>query len=123
MTPYNFQVTIPANAAAPVNLAVAAVAAGAILSVNGMFSATYLPASKITFQMAKGGTGVGYVGGPGVTYQGAGAMYELTAATVSVPGSPVTTESQKDHNVMQLQNFNAHGGNPGDVMNVTYYQD
>lgn len=125
MTVYTFAVVVPANNAAPVNLAAAAIAAGAYLggSVNSIFSATYLPACRLNAQMARGGTGVGFIGAGGVTYQGVNSYSQLTAATVAIPGGMSMVESQRDSNVLQLSQYYAHGSNPGDIIEVSYAQE
>jgi hypothetical protein len=124
MTIYQFNIVIPASGANPVNLAAAAIAANAVLpgSLSSMYSINYLPSSKLRFQMAKGGTEVGYVGGATVKFDGSNAMMDVIAATVSVPGGFRDIESQQDTNSIQLSQFYVHGGNAGDVMLVTYTQ-
>ncbi len=126
MTPYQFNIIIPANNAAPVNLAAAAITASKYLAgslAGGTFSSHYLPACKITFQMARGGTGPGYIGPINILFDGTNAMKEVAAATTTVPGGGNSIESYKDRNTLNLADYYAHGVVPGDVMLVTYWQD
>ena len=125
MTLYSFQVTIPANIDAPVNLATAAIAAGAIINGgvgSGLFSATYLPCAVLILQMARGGTGVGFAGKSTLTYLGVGSLIQLAAATASVPGTPWELSSDPNSNTIDLSQFNVHGTNPGDLIDVSYVQ-
>lgn len=114
MTPYQFTVTIGASA---VNLASAAVSAGAVLPGSGqLFTSTYIPAAKISLQSKTGNTGSVYIGPSNVSSAGANAMWALTA------GQLISAESQNDHNVLNLASYYVHGSNSGDTVLVTYHQ-
>ena len=125
MTKYEFPITIPASGGANrVNVAVAAFAAGAVpAGCSNLFTTKYLPAVKLSFQMAKGNSGQGFVGGTSVDQTGTGADYTiLSNATTTLAGQLVTIESQIDVNDVNIEQFNIHGTVPGDVVLVSYFQ-
>ncbi len=120
MTKYEFTITIGASA---VNVAQAAITAGAVIKGYGaLYSNTYLPAAKLSFQMQHGGSGLGFVGPSTVTSAGANASYELAAATASAPGAFAAIESSPVANTIDLAQYWVHGANPGDKILVSYEQ-
>jgi hypothetical protein len=114
VTPYQFTVTIGASA---VNLATAAVGAGAVLpGTSLLFTSTYIPAAKISVQSLDTNTGRVYIGPSTVTSSGGNAMFDLAA------GQLESTESQNDHNVLNLASYYIHGSHSTDLVLVTYHQ-
>ena len=125
MTKYRFSITIPANIAAPVNVAAAAIATGAVLpgSLASGWNSSYLPACKLSFQMGIGSTGTGYYGDSNLLYTGANADDQIfPPQTAGQPGGSAEIDSFQDYNALNLAQYNLHGANPGDTILVSYQQ-
>src|ERR1019366_220964 len=116
MTKYQFTITVPASGGSNrVNVAAAAIAAGAVIQgYSPLYSASYLPASKLFFQMAAGDSGLGFVGGPLVDQAGTNSDFQLTSAAAA-PGGSTSDESHTDSDLLNLGQFYVHGTVPGDV--------
>lgn len=122
MTVYSFPVTI---GAASVNLAAAAIAAGAVINgYTAMYSSRYLPAAKVLVQVAPGGTGQIFVGGSNLTAAGANKWFTLSPnVTTTLPGDKEIIASENDHNNQDLGQWWVNGTHATDVATVTYWQE
>ncbi len=124
MTRYEFTVTIGAS---PVNLATAAVTAGAVPA--GWVSAyppgsgiQYLPACKLLLQLRAGATGPVYRGSSASMASDGTSGEEIDASQGGGVGGDDLIESQEDCNVIQLGGTWVHGPTAGDLVRVVYHQ-
>ena len=123
MTKYEFAITVPASGGVHrVNVAAAAIAAGAVIhGYATIYSASYLPSNKLFFQCNLGNSGLVFIGGSSVDQTGAGSDYEI-ASNSALPGGTAAVESQVDISDMDLSQYYVHGTVPGDVVIVSYQQ-
>jgi len=123
LTKFEFTITIGASA---LN-----VAAQAFLGTVGTaypkgwknaYGTSFLTSAKLSFQMAPGSTGEGYVGNASVTNAGANSDYVLAPGSGANPGGYSSVESQTDENIIDLSQYYVHGSNAGDTVTVSYSQ-
>ena len=119
MQSYNFTATIGASA---LRLSTLAIAAGAVLPGNSLYSSSYLPSCKLFLEVRPSATGLLYVGPSTVSNAGANAEFIIQPGSGANPGGSTSVESQEDANVIDLANYWIHGSVPGDTISVVYHQ-